>query len=75
MRITIGMTLYHKLITTTRMHSSRMRTACCSGHLMAGGCLPAGVVCPGGCLPRGGGVFFCLRGYLPRGVSTHEVSA
>ena len=43
----------------TRMHSSRMHTVCCSGHLGGGGgvclgrCLPRGRVCPGGCLPRG----------------------
>ena len=52
------------------MHSSRMRTVCCSGHLpgvggvclgagLSGGCLPSGVsaqggVCPGGCLPGDG---------------------
>ena len=51
----------------TRMHSSRIRTVHCSGHL--GGCLPRGGVCPGwevclgGCLPQG----VCLWGVcLPR---------
>ena len=44
---------------TTRMHSSRMPTVCCSSHLLGGGvCLPGGVspgcVCPVGCLPRRG---------------------
>ena len=33
--------------TTRRMHSSRIRTVCCSGHLRGG------VVCPEGCLPKG----------------------
>ena len=46
------------------MHSGRMCTVCCSGHLMGGGCLPGevsaqGVVCLGVCLPRG-----CLPGGL-----------
>ena len=47
----------------TRMHSSRMRTVCCSDRLLGGGvfsgrgclirgCLPGGCF-PGGCLPRG----------------------
>ena len=69
------------------MHSSRMRTIRCSGHL--GGCL-SGVVCPGRCLPRGvseqggvcpGGVCLggvCLgvseQGGLPGGVSAKGVS-
>ena len=47
-RITIGMTLYHKLIMITRMHSSRMRTVRCSGHLLRGGVSAWGVVCPRG---------------------------
>ena len=33
------------LLINTRMHSSRMRTVCSSGHLLGG-------VCLGGCLPR-----------------------
>ena len=49
----------------TRMHSSRMRSVCCSGR--RGGCLPiGGVVCTGGWWV--GGV--CpLGGVCPRGVS------
>ena len=43
----------------TRMHSSRMRTVRCSGHLVGGAS-----VCPGGCLP-GGGV--CPDGVCPEG--------
>ena len=42
------------IIVHTRMHSVRMRTVRCSGHLGVGGCLP-GDVCLGG-----GGV--CLGG-------------
>ena len=46
----------------TRMHSSRMRTICCSGRLGGGGvCL--GVVSAKGCLPGGGGV--CPGGVSP----------
>ena len=39
----------------TRMHSSRMRTARCSRHLLEGeGSAQGGGVCPGGvCLPEG----------------------
>ena len=45
----------------TRMHSSRMRIICCSGHLGGGG-----VCLGGGCLPKVGGVSalgdVCLEG-------------
>ena len=41
-------------IISTRMHSSRMRTVCCSGHLMGGGgCLLRGCLPGGGCLTAG----------------------
>ena len=59
------------------MHSSRMHTVRCSGHLggcLAGGCLARGsvclggvclgVVCPGECAPKG---VSAQRGCLPRG--------
>ena len=58
----------------TRMHSSKMRTVRCSGHL-GGRCLPGGgeVVCLGGCLPRGSAQGQCLsRGRLPGGVCQGE---
>ena len=35
------------------MHSSRIRTVCCSGCLMAEGCLPRGVSALGGVYPGG----------------------
>ena len=49
-----------RLRAVTRMHSSRMRTICCSGHLIGG-------VCPGGvsawgCLPNGVSARGCLPG-------------
>ena len=57
------------------MHSSRMRTVCCSGRLMigvfsqGGVCICHGRIWPGGCPPRGvsayGGV--CPGGVYPRG--------
>ena len=53
----------------TRMHSSRMRTAGCSGRLPGGGVCPQGDVCPGGCIwPAVSvqGVCLARRGCLPR---------
>ena len=47
------------------MHSSRVRTVYCSGHLLGGGC-----VCPGGCLSRGkGSVYPAVCVYQGGGVS------
>ena len=59
----------------TRMHSSRMRTACfltISQDALAEGCLPGGV-CSGGVSAQGG----CLprQGCLPGGVCSGGVSA
>ena len=63
----------HTIYITTRMHSSRMRTVCCSRHwgdVWPGGCLVGvsahrgvcpGGVCLGGCLPRQ----FCPGGCIP----------
>ena len=48
----------HTIYITTRMHSNRMRTVCCSGHW--------GDVWPGGCL--------VWLGCLPRGVSAQGIS-
>ena len=63
---------------STRMHSSRMHTVCCSGRLggvSAQGMSGQGGVCLGGCLPRRG----CLphrRGVcLSQGVSVQGVFA
>ena len=49
---------YSKISMVTRMHSSRMRTACLlpvspSMHCSQGGYLPRGCTCPGGCTCRG----------------------
>ena len=41
---------WRKLHYNTRLHSSRMRTVCCSDRLGTG--VSAGGVCLGGCLPR-----------------------
>ena len=73
---------------TTRMHSSRMRTVRSSGRLMYlgvggvknakkkkklfGGCLLWGVVCSGGCLLPGG---VCSEGVSAPGVSVPGGSA
>ena len=69
--------LWTKDCKNTRVHSSRMRTVRCSGHLSGdvypGGCLPGGVSARG-CVPRGvcaqGGVCpggVCPGGCVPRG--------
>ena len=52
------------------MHSSRMRTICCSGRLLGGGCLASRLSAQGGCLPRGRGYAqggSAQGGCLPRG--------
>ena len=46
------------------MHSSRMRTVCCSGCLGGGGSVQGGAVCPGG---------VCLEGVYTQGVSAQGV--
>ena len=42
-----------EILEKTRMHSSRMRTVRCSGHLGGRGLPGGGCVCPGGCVSLG----------------------
>ena len=56
-------TLDFRTVLKTRMHSSRMRTICCSSPLIGAGTVCKGGVCLQGCLPEE-----CIcpgRGYLP----------
>ena len=73
--LVLSMRLYSELVSiflNTRMHSSRMRTVRCSGHLGGG--------CPGGCLPGGMSALGrvsargCLAGGVLQGVSGRGVS-